>query len=63
MAGTVERRYSRRAVALAACLGCAFFGITMFFWGAMLPTLKDVISGVESLPWVLTLGIILGTFI
>lgn len=53
--------YSRKAVALAACLGCAFFGITMFFWGAMLPTLNGVIEGVESLPWILTVGIVLGT--
>ena len=55
--------YSRGLVATAACLGCAFFGVTMFFWGAMLPTLGETIQGVQNLPWILTLGIIAGTII
>lgn len=55
--------YSRRLVAVVACLGCAFFGVTMFFWGAMLPSLGESIKGVQNLPWILTLGIIVGTFV
>jgi len=55
--------YSRPLVAAAACLGCAFFGVTMFFWGAMLPSLGETIEGVQNLPWILTLGIIAGTII
>ena len=50
-------------MATAACLGCAFFGVTMFFWGAMLPSLGETIQGVQNLPWILTLGIIAGTII
>ncbi len=57
------REYPRGLVAAAACLGCAFFGVTMFFWGAMLPTLGETIQGVQNLPWILTLGIIAGTII
>ena len=55
--------YSRSLVALAACLGCGFFGVTMFFWGSMLPTIRESITGVDNLPWVLTGGIIAGTAI
>ena len=58
-----EKGYSRPLVATAACLGCAFFGVTMFFWGAMLPSLGETIQGVQNLPWILTLGIIAGTII
>ena len=58
-----EKGYSRPLVATAACLGCAFFGVTMFFWGAMLPSLGETIPGVQNLPWILTLGIIAGTII
>ena len=60
---TKEKSYPRGLVAAAACLGCAFFGVTMFFWGAMLPTLGETIEGVQNLPWILTLGIIAGTII
>ena len=60
---TKEKSYPRALVAAAACLGCAFFGVTMFFWGAMLPTLGETIEGVQNLPWILTLGIIAGTII
>lgn len=63
MIGRTNTEYSVRAVAIAACLGCAFFGITMFFWGAMLPALKNAVQGIEKLPWILTFGIILGTII
>ena len=58
-----EKGYPRALVAAAACLGCAFFGVTMFFWGAMLPSLANTIEGVQNLPWILTLGIIAGTII
>ena len=63
MTKSAEKGYSRPLVATAACLGCAFFGVTMFFWGAMLPTLGETIQGVQNLPWILTLGIIAGTII
>ncbi len=58
-----EKGYPRALVAAAAFLGCAFFGVTMFFWGAMLPSLANTIEGVQNLPWILTLGIIAGTMI
>ncbi|MBQ6310577.1 MAG: MFS transporter [Bacteroidales bacterium] len=58
-----EKGYSRPLVAAAACLGCAFFGVTMFFWADMLPILGKNIEGVQNLPWILTLGIIAGTII
>ncbi|MBO7562475.1 MAG: MFS transporter [Bacteroidales bacterium] len=61
--GKTEKGYPRALVATAACLGCAFFGVTMFFWGAMLPSLGETIHGVQNLPWILTLGIIAGTII
>ena len=61
--GKTEKGYPRALVATAACLGCAFFGVTMFFWGAMLPSLGETIQGVQNLPWILTLGIIAGTII
>ena len=61
--GKKENGYPRALVAVAACLGCAFFGVTMFFWGAMLPSLGESIEGVQNLPWILTLGIIAGTII
>ena len=61
--GKTEKGYQRALVATAACLGCAFFGVTMFFWGAMLPSLGETIQGVQNLPWILTLGIIAGTII
>ena len=61
--GKTEKGYQRALVATAAYLGCAFFGVTMFFWGAMLPSLGETIQGVQNLPWILTLGIIAGTII
>lgn len=61
--GKTEKGYPRALVATASCLGCAFFGVTMFFWGAMLPSLGETIQGVQNLPWILTLGIIAGTII
>ncbi len=56
-----ELGYNRLFVTLSACLGCAFFGITMYFWGTMLPVVGADIENVSSLPWLLTLGIIIGT--
>ncbi|MBQ3383261.1 MAG: MFS transporter [Bacteroidales bacterium] len=58
-----EKGYSRPLVATAACLGCAFFGVTMFFWGTMKVSLEGIIDGIQNLTWILTLGIIAGTII
>ncbi len=63
MAENRINNYSRPLVAFAACMGCAFFGVTMFFWGAMLPVVRESIAGADNFPWVLTLGIIAGTLI
>lgn len=58
-----NKEYNRKFVTIATCLGCGFFGISMYFWGAMLPVLGADIEGVNSLPWLLTLGIIIGTIV
>lgn len=58
-----EKRYSKSLVTVAVCISIAFFGISMYFWGAMLPIVRSQIEGVDSLPWILTLGIIIGTIV
>lgn len=63
MDNSKKNSFSRPLVAFAACMGCAFFGVTMFFWGAMLPVVRESIAGADNFPWVLTLGIIAGTLI
>lgn len=58
-----EKSFNRVLVTATVCCSIAFFGITMYFWGAMLPIIGAQIEGVDSLPWILTLGIILGTVV
>lgn len=55
--------FNRGLVTATVCASIAFFGITMYFWGAMLPVVGAQIEGVDSLPWLLTLGIIIGTVV
>lgn len=60
---TQNNNYRKGLVTATVCCSIAFFGITMYFWGAMLPIVGAQIEGVDSLPWLLTLGIILGTVV
>ena len=59
----MKSSFSKGLVTATVCCSIAFFGITMYFWGAMLPIVGAQIEGVDSLPWLLTLGIILGTVV
>lgn len=49
-------------VFIAACLGLAFFGVTMLSLGAILPRISNI-EGANTLPSIMSAGIILGSII
>lgn len=56
------KTYSRLKVFIAACGGLAFFGVAMLSLGAILPRLSGI-EGVNTLPSVMSAGIIAGTLV
>ncbi len=58
----MSREISKTKVFIAACAGLAFFGVTMLSLGAILPRISHI-EGANSLPSVMSVGIILGSII
>lgn len=56
------KNYSQLKVFVAACGGLAFFGVAMLSLGAILPRLTGI-AGVNTLPSVMSAGIIAGTLV
>ena len=58
----MSKNFSTTKVFVAACAGLAFFGVTMLSLGAILPRISHI-EGANSLPSIMSIGIILGSII
>ncbi len=59
----MTKGYSTPKVFIAACAGMSFFGMAMLSMAPILGRLNEMVSGANSLPSTMSLGILLGTVV
>ena len=57
------KNYSTSKVFVAACIGMAFFGVTMLSLAPILGPLNESVQGANALPSTMSIGIIIGTIL